>query len=779
MKKARRFPWTHLIILVLAVYVGPAKATTITSITQNGSTIGRYEKFEVTFTLSQTYTNPFDPCIVDIMVTFIKPDGNTVMAPAFYYKEYDEDASGNFVNGRNPCWKARISPAQLGVYDINQIKIIDSGGTTTTDPNISFTCVESGKKGLIRVDSRDPCYMRFDNNETYVPIGHNVGWLNLNGTSQWKSFFAKMGNAGENWVRIWMCHFYQGVSLEWSSDHWTGYYSGVGNLSMPLAWRLDRMVEGCEQNDVAIQLALQHHGQFSTTTDENWDDNPYNITHAATDGGFLSDPCKFFTDANAIRLTKNKYRYIVARWGYSPAILAWELFNEVQFVDAWKLSSDKSSVVNWHNTMASYIHSIDPFNHPVTTSSHGSGFGNIWNLADINLVQVHYYGTDTIKTFEQTALSLASYKKPVFIGEFGIGGSAESNPSSLPEPKRSQVYEGLELHNGIWSACLMKSSGNLWWWDNYIDPCNLYGVFTPLAVYAANENLADYNLARAQRAASGTEAYFATPVLTDWGAVSTQKVFYLDGDYFPGMDNLSKWLMGSWQTALKSDPNFHLTMPTAGALRIHVSQVSNSGTNSLQVLVNGVVVFSQTFTNGSTNFIVTVSLSAGQQAVQIKNTGQDWFYVNSYEFAPNNVSPLDSIGLSSNKRAYIWIYDVNSQYGLTNNGTFHNEPVIAKGLDDGSYTVEVYATRGAGGIVASGTADSNSGQLTYTLPDFSKDIAVKVSPCYVDWDDLKAFCEMWLLPGIDLDGDGGNADFTDFNIFAGYWLGQCPADWPL
>jgi hypothetical protein len=61
MKKARRFPWTHLIILVLAVYVGPAKATTITSITQNGSTIGRYEKFEVTFTLSQTYTNPFDP----------------------------------------------------------------------------------------------------------------------------------------------------------------------------------------------------------------------------------------------------------------------------------------------------------------------------------------------------------------------------------------------------------------------------------------------------------------------------------------------------------------------------------------------------------------------------------------------------------------------------------------------------------------------------------------------------------------------------------------------
>ena len=140
---------------------------------------------------------------------------------------------------------------------------------------------------------------------------------------------------------------------------------------MPIAWRLDRIIESCEQNDIGIQLALQHHGQFSTEVNPNWSDNPYNITHSS-EGGWLSDPNGFFTDANAIRFTKNKYRYIVARWGYSQAIFAWELFNEVQFVDAWRYRSDKSSVVNWHNTMASYIRSIDPFKHPVTTSSHGS-----------------------------------------------------------------------------------------------------------------------------------------------------------------------------------------------------------------------------------------------------------------------------------------------------------------------------------------------------------------------------------------------------------------------
>jgi len=777
MKKDRRFPYAHLLILVLAVYVGSAGATTITSVSQNSATIGRFEKFEMTFTLDQTYTNNFDPCIVDIMVTFVKPDGNNARIPAFYYKEYDEDGSGNFVNGRNPCWKARISPAQLGTYDINQIKIIDSGGTVTTDPNISFTCVERGKKGLIRVDSRDPCYLRYDNNETYVPIGHNVGWLSGNGTSMWKSFFAKMGNAGENWVRIWMCGFYQGTILEWTSA-WGSYWEGVGKLSMPLAWKLDRMVEGCEQNDVAIQLALQHHGQYSSTVNSNWADNPYNIANPSQ-GGFLSDPAQFFTDPCAIRLTKNNYRYIIARWGYSPAIFAWELFNEVQFTDGW--SDNQSSVVNWHSTMASYIRSIDPFKHPVTTSSHGSGFENIWNLADINIVEVHYYGNDTIKTFEQTALSLGSYKKPVIMGEFGLGGSPEG--STQPEPYATQLKEGLEMHNGIWSTCLMKSSAHLWWWDNYIDPCNLYGVFTPLAVYAANENLADYNLARAQRAASGAEAYFASPVLTDWGAVSTQTVFYLQGDYFPGMEHLSQWLQGSWQPTLKSDPNFHLTMPTAGALKIHVLQVAASGTNRIQVLVNDTSVYNQVQTNGATNFIVSVPLSAGAQAVKIKNAGNDWFHISSYEFAPTNASPLDSIGLSSNKRAYIWIYDVNSQIGKTNNGTFHNEPVIVKGLDNGSYFVEVYATRSTGGVIASGTADSNSGQLTYTLPDFSKDIAVKVRPyCIVGLDDLAAFCAQWLQSGLglkaDLDGSG-SVNFADFDVLAGYWSGQCPAGWPF
>ena len=197
------------------------------------------------------------------------------------------------------------------------------------------------------------------------------------------------------------------------------------------------------------------------------------------------------------------------------------------------------------------------------------------------------------------------------------------------------------------------------------------------------------------------------------------------------------------------------------------------------MLVDSVEEFSSSYANGSSDFIITVPLLAGSQAVQIENTGQDWFNISSYDFAPENEALLDSIGLSNNERAYIWIYDTGSQFGQTANGTFSSESVIVKGLDDGSYNIQIYATRQSGGVIEYGQADSISGELTYTLPDFNKDIAVKVRPyCVVDTDDLFAFASYWLLSGPNLAGSE-IVDYSDFGVFTGDWLNHCPLGWPF
>jgi hypothetical protein len=54
-----------------------------------------------------------------------------------------------------------------------------------------------------------------------------------------------------------------------------------------------------------------------------------------------------------------------------------------------------------------------------------------------------------------------------------------------------------------------------------------------------------------------------------------------------------------------------------------------------------------------------------------------------------------------------------------------------KGLRDDLYTIEAYETRVDGGIIDTYQADCQDNELTINLPDFSKDIAVKVRP-YVD-----------------------------------------------
>jgi len=52
----------------------------------------------------------------------------------------------------------------------------------------------------------------------------------------------------------------------------------------------------------------------------------------------------------------------------------------------------------------------------------------------------------------------------------------------------------------------------------------------------------------------------------------------------------------------------------------------------------------------------------------------------------------------------------------------------------------------------------------------------------VNFSDLADFCDQWpgQQPGLSADLNGnGTVDFVDFNIFAGFWMSPCPADWSL
>jgi len=360
---------------------------------------GAYRRLEASFTIISLATDPFDYAATDVKVLIAGPDGTTNAFPAFF--------------DGGTTWRVRHTPLAKGGYTVAGITLngspISVGGL---QPSSWIVAGDPYSPGFVRVDPANPQRFITSNGRRHYPVGHNVAWwaTNANNAATIAAAFAKMGAAGENWSRVWMEHFYESKNLDWPK------VGAFGTFSLPVAQRWDTIVAGAERSGIAFQMTIQHHGQYSTTVNPNWVQNPYNTAN----GGFLSNPAQFFTNATARALTKRKLRYIIARWGYSPAIMAWELFNEVQFTDAAQ-NGQWTNVIAWHNEMAQFLRAQDPWQHLVTTSSELNQ--SMWGQCDY--YQHHDYPSDLITALRDApGVPAGQPVKPIFGGECGMDSTA-------------------------------------------------------------------------------------------------------------------------------------------------------------------------------------------------------------------------------------------------------------------------------------------------------------------------------------------------------------------
>ncbi len=186
----------------------------------------------------------------------------------------------------------------------------------------------------------------------------------------------------------------------------------------------------------------------------------------------------FATNPDAIRFWEQRLRYIVARWGYSPNIMAWEWWNEIN----WTPLSAEAILTPWMERNSVYIHDIDPYDHLLTHSGSPVILNGVWSPLDFT--QDHFYDRDDFpRTFLNTVpeWSGAYPDKPFLVGEFGRATAALSYDT-----------EGVELHIGIWSAPMNGAAGTAmtWWWDTYVHPNDLWSpLFTGVSAFFADEDL--------------------------------------------------------------------------------------------------------------------------------------------------------------------------------------------------------------------------------------------------------------------------------------------------
>jgi hypothetical protein len=724
-----------LSLILLFSYYGSQAATILSTPVFQKSSYLTYEKAEAGFTIDfdgGNYSNPFDSSVVTVDALITLPDNSIITVPCFYFIPATFASAGiNWWDGTENVagakWLLRYAPKTGGTHTVT-IRVIDANGTVTSSP-VSFLAVApsvGGPKGFVRTDATNNQFMRFENGTPYYPVGENLAWQTPGTLVQfYNTYLDNLGDNKATWIRYWLTGFAR-QALEWKLT-WSDWYNGgLEKYSQRAAALLDSVVYNCERKGIYMQLVLQQHGQFSTVVDSNWPDNPYN---SANPGGYLSNPCEFFTNAAAIAQTKKQYRYIVARCAYSSNILAWELFNEVHFAGG-STPCTPSDVVNWHKTMSDYLKSIDINKHMVTTSADNT----LLTLMDggntsLDNLQYHTYASAPI---EQTMVAnavanKAAFTKPVLCGEFGVGNTTVASVAG-------DLWAD-HIRKPMWTGFFNEVPAMYWYWDStYMQRKNLYNVFNPISTF-----LEGVDIVAETGGNSGNLKFALNPSLTtnlsavpglSW-ATSTQKDFVMDGSgNIAGLDKLSSYLQGPWNAALGTYASFTVNYASAGTATINVSGVSTAtgaGSATVSIFVDGV---SKASGNFSTAGALVAQVPAGTHVIRFERTtgGNDWVNISNYSFTPIAIEKCLAYGFHGTEKAYGYVFD-KSLPEWQNPGTataIATAQIRIGSLTAGNYRVDYFDPQAGTSFTPGDVYETINDSITIHLPSFKKDLAFKV-----------------------------------------------------
>lgn len=456
--------------------------------------------------------NVYDYSEINIYAEIDKPSQNQDTIYAFWYQDFSEivsdviidpslklegtvndtdddyDVLVRFKTEGNAHFRLRYMPQEAGEYNVNLYVEVDGVLIQTFEKNIEVQAQrDETYRGFVRVESYSNSHFIFDNQDSYLPVGQNLAWYTSVQRKHYdyKHWLSEMSDVGMNYSRIWMAAW--GFSPFWDDIY--NFDQRQTNL-----FSLDQTIEMADLEDIYIQLCLLHHGMFSQEVNPMWKDSEINWytskygTNPYAD--VIDDPGLFFTDDAMIANFKNQLKYIIARYGYSDHIMAFEIFNEVDWIESYTVTDG----LVWHQEMADYLKEIDANDHLVTTSlkniDYDSQSYKVFMLKNIDYINVHAYGIyNHTQYLPNTQYYIQNkFNKPVMfneIGYSGYGGKAqiEADPNNVT------------LHQGLWAGAMGGGlgTGMHWWWESWIDTYDVYDAFKGVSTYLSQIDLTGPN----------------------------------------------------------------------------------------------------------------------------------------------------------------------------------------------------------------------------------------------------------------------------------------------
>ncbi|MDW8395418.1 MAG: DUF5060 domain-containing protein [Anaerolineae bacterium] len=256
MGQAARLAVASALCLTALVATPPAMAQgglSIVNLQANTSTVGQYEKFELTFDINGSVaTNPYFPYDptpppgvpagvgITVEAVFTHLSSSTVLTqPGFLYQPYERRcvSGGTFVatcppNGEEwlypigaPKWTVRFAPQQLGEWRY-VVRARDASGSAQSSVG-TFTVVPSTlphNHGFIRIAQADPGYFEYSDGTPFIGVGHGEGFRGWRYTYDADEAIARLASGRVNFIRTWMSgsSIYMAPWNPWYSHHLPG-----------------------------------------------------------------------------------------------------------------------------------------------------------------------------------------------------------------------------------------------------------------------------------------------------------------------------------------------------------------------------------------------------------------------------------------------------------------------------------------------------------------------------------------------------------------------------
>ena len=374
--------------------------------------VPRYESLALTLEIEAEYSNPYDAREVSLEGDFTSPAGKEMKVPGFWDGER--------------AWKIRFTPSQEGLWTY-KITVTDSRGESI--PYLGeFTVTPSDLHGWIQPGNLfnpdySGHYLVHHDGTPFYGVGH-ADALNIliDGfdVEDGVRLFDTMKAANENYVVWWP--FYSNSPVNNSYDDYS-----VGNMKV-----IDAVVKDAEKERIFLIFTIWDHPQLRDENHPTWDTGNWS-RNGFSKLTILND---FFVSDEAWAWQENLYRYIIARWGYSPAIGMWQTVSEINGTNALDQTDP------WHERVNTYFVENDPYRHPTTASASGEVDWETGHMV-MDVLQVHLYewNEDAIDAAahaaEWTSRMWDRVEHPNWIGEFGAPGN---------------IYYPELFHHAIWGA---------------------------------------------------------------------------------------------------------------------------------------------------------------------------------------------------------------------------------------------------------------------------------------------------------------------------------------